>query len=331
MMNALRRATIGFLLAFPLSALIGPLSASGQEPPKVYRVGMLGYHAFSQERQNAFRGGMRALGYVEGQNLVLEARIAGGRADRLPQLAAELVRLKVDVIVASSTPAIQAAKSATTTIPIVMTGAGDPVGAGLVASLARPGGNITGSSLSVPELSGKRLEILKQIVPHASRIAVLSNPTNPVTRLQLKATEEAARTLRLRIELLEARSVAELEAAFTSAVAKRVDAMNVLGDSLFANNPEQLAGLSLKHRLPAVAFEKSFVVAGGLVSYGIDVADLYRRAARYVDRILKGTRAADLPIEQPTKFELVINHRTAKVFGLTIPQSLLLRADRVFE
>jgi putative ABC transport system substrate-binding protein len=273
---------------------------------------------------------LKDLGWVEGQNIVIEWRFAGGRAERLPDLAAELVRLQVDLIVVPSTPPALAAKNATKTIPIVTVGVGDPVGLGLVASLARPGGNITGlTGVVTPEIAGKQLELLKEAVPKVSRVAVLWNPATPGNALALRETEIAARVLGVELQLLEARSLNDFDSAFAAMTAKRAGALLVLGDVMFVTHRIRLAELVAKSRLPAMYGLREYVEAGGLMSYGPIASELFRRAATYVDKILKGAKPADLPVEQPTRFELVVNLKTAKALGLTIPQSVLIRADEV--
>ena len=326
-----RRETIIALVA--LGAV--PLAAEAQQAAKVPRIGFLaGSLAGGPHLPEAFRQGLRALGYVEGRNVVIEYRDAEGKLERLPALAAELVALKVDVILAPSTVAALAAKQATRTLPIVFAAAGDPVGSGLVTSLARPSGNVTGSSILAPELVGKRLEQLKQAVPGVSRVAALWQPGGQGERTEkdmLKGAEVAARALGVRLQFVEARGPADLDRAFSDMTTARAGALTVLGSSMFFNERRRIVDLAAKHRLPAVYGLRDYVDAGGLMAYGPNVADLYRRAATYVDKILKGANPGDLPVEQPTKFEQVINLKTAKALGLTIPQSVLLRADEVIE
>jgi putative tryptophan/tyrosine transport system substrate-binding protein len=312
-----------------------PLSAEAQPATKTSRIGYLS-PTFASEPDNrrrlgALREGLRDLGYVEGQNLTIESRWAEGQYGRLPDLAAELVRLKVDVIVTYAPPAIQAAKQATGTIPIVMAGIVDPVATGFVASLARPGGNITGLSLMAPELVGKQLEILKQAIRKVTRVAVLGNPANAGTSPQLRHAQEAARALKVRLQLLEARGPDDLDGAFAKMTKEGAGAVVVLVDAMLIDQRTRVADLAAKHRLPSIYGLIEFVEAGGLLFYGAHDASRFRRAAMFVDKILKGAKPADLPIEQPTKFELVINRKTAKALGFTIPQSLLLRADQVIE
>jgi putative ABC transport system substrate-binding protein len=281
---------------------------------------------------DAFRQGLRELGWVEGQNIVIDYRFAEGRFDRLPDLAVELVQLKVDIIVAQPTPAAAAAKNATKTIPIVMISVGDPVGLGLIASLARPGGNVTGSSYSVGlEITGKLLELLKETVPKARRVAILSNPANPAHPLAIREVSVAARSLGVQLQLLEARGPNEFDGAFAAMAKERVGALLVVADGLFILHRARLADLAARSRLPAIYGYREHVEVGGLMSYGSSTRDLYRRSATFVDKILKGAKPADLPVEQPTKFELVINLQTAKALGLTIPPSLLGRADEVIQ
>jgi ABC-type uncharacterized transport system substrate-binding protein len=325
-----RRAFISTLAGGLLAV---PLAAEAREPGKVARIGMLsqGSPTFSPQLREAFRQQLRELGYVEGQNIVIEYRWAEGRAERLPDLAAELVSLNVDVIVAGGTPAPLAAKHATRTIPIVMTAAGDPVGSGLVASLARPGGNVTGLSARSPELGGKRLQLLKEVVPGLSRVAVLWNAANPYAALVVRETETAARTLGLQVQSLEVRGPDDFENALPGAIRGRAGALIVVEDPLTFLYLKRIAEFAAQNRLPATYGYREFAEAGGLMTVGPNLADLYRRAAIYVDKILKGAKPADLPVEQATKFELVINLKTAKALGLTIPPSLLQRADQVIE
>jgi putative tryptophan/tyrosine transport system substrate-binding protein len=276
--------------------------------------------------------GLRELGYVEGQNVVIEYRWADGNFERLPELAAELVRLKVDVIVAAVTQASLAAKKATGTIPIVMVAVANPVDSGLIASLARPGVNITGTSAMTDELVGKQLELLNETFPKVSRVAAMWNPANPVfQKLQLRAVEATARELNVGLQKVEARNAVEIERAFAAIAKEGTRALVLLSDPLFITHRKQIADLALKYRLPAATGVKEYAEAGLLMSYGVSFTDLYRRSATYVDKILKGAKPADLPVERPTKFELVINLKTANKIGLTIPQSVLFRADRVIK
>jgi putative ABC transport system substrate-binding protein len=322
------------LVTVALSALLCALCypVQAQKTKSVPRIGYLAVNSSSVERHlvEAFQQGLGELGWVEGQNIAIEYRFAEGKLDRLPDLAAELVNLKIDVLVATGgTPPALAAKKASTMIPIVFLPVGDPVATGLVASLARPGGNITGLSNMQVGLSGKRLELLKEVVPKVSRVAVLWNPSNPFSELALRETEVAARALRVQLQSLEVRGVKDLEPAFSEMTAARAAALLVMADSMFRGERARLADLAVKNRLPTVLPQGVYVEAGGLMSYGENQPDLWRRAATYVDKILKGAKPADLPVEQPTKFELVINLKTAKQIGLTVPQKVLARADKV--
>jgi putative ABC transport system substrate-binding protein len=277
----------------------------------------------------AFRQGLRELGYVEGKNIVIEPRHANGQADQLPGLAAELVRLGVDVIVTSGPTATRPAKGATSRIPIVMSFDDDPVGSGFVARLARPGGNITGLSTLAPEIGGKRLELLKEIVPTLGRVAVLGTSTRQGTEQILKEMETAAEAFGVRLRYLDLKDPKEIEPAFLTASTNRVHAVLVLQSPIFNSHRAQIAALALKSRLPAIYPASQYVEDGGLMSYGVSIADLDRRAATYVDKILKGANPADLPVEQPKKFELIINLKAAKQIGLAMPANVLVRADRV--
>jgi putative ABC transport system substrate-binding protein len=310
-----------------------PSDGDAQQPGKVPRVGFLGpRNRADGPFVGAFLQGMRELGWVEGQNIAIEYRFAEGRLDRLPDLAAELVRLKVDVILATSTPPALAAKNATSTIPIVMGTSADPVGSGLVASLARPGGNVTGLSFSVGlEVVGKELELLNETVPNARRVAVLSNPANPGNVRALETVKTRARALGVQLQILEARGPDEFEAAFAAMARERAQALLVVPDAVFGFHRAPLQALAAKSRLPTMYGLREHAEAGGLMSYAVDLRDSMRRSATYVDKILKGAKPADLPIEQPTQFELVINLKTAKALGLTIPPSVLVRADQVIE
>ena len=323
-----------FLFVFSLGGLSAPLAADTQPTGKVYRIGYLGMGSatVSPPFVEAFREGLRELGLVEGQNIVIDYRFAEGRFDRLPELAAELVLLRVDVIMAGPTPPAMAAKNATGTIPIVMAGVGDPVEQGLIASLARPGGNITGVSFSVGmDIFGKDLELLREAVPKLRRVAILSNPANPSHALAITNVKAAAGSFGVQLQLLEAREPNEFDGAFAAMAKERVDALLVLPDGMFLLHRARLADLAKKNRVPSMHGVREYVDAGGLMSYGPSTVTAWRRAASFVDRILKGAKPADLPVEQPTKFELVINLKTAKTLGLTIPPSLLARADEVIE
>jgi ABC-type uncharacterized transport system substrate-binding protein len=320
-----------WLLATVLLITAPPLHA--QQPTTIPRIGYLSTDSPSTiaVRIEAFRQGLRELGNVEGKNIVVEWRFAEGKADRLPGLAAELVRLKVEVIVTSGPAATRAAKEATVTIPIVTAQDPDPVGDGLVASLARPGGNITGLSTLAPEISGKRLELVKEIVPRLSRVAVLGSSTTPGNAQALKESELAARALGVQLQFLDVRGAKDIEPAFRAATNGRADAVLVLQSPVFINERRQLANLAVKSRLPTIYDRREFIDDGGLICYGTNFADLSRRAATYVDKILKGAKAADLPVEQPKKFEFIINLKAAKQIGLTIPPNVLVRADKVIK
>jgi putative ABC transport system substrate-binding protein len=332
-----RRFITGVVLALtPLGATASAQEYKAQQATKIARIGFLTLNvAPNLHLREAFLQGLRDLGYVEGRSVVIEYRSAEGKSERLSALAAELVALKVDVLVTGGgTPTVLAAKQATRTLPIVFASAPDPVTAGLVTSLARPGGNVTGSSYLAPELVGKCLEQLKQAVPGVSRAVVLWQPGAAGERTEkdmLKGAEVAARALGVRLQFIEARRPADIDRAFSDMTSARGGALTVLGSAMFFNERRHLVDLAAKHRLPTVYPSRDFVDAGGLMSYGPNLADSFRRAATYVDKILKGAKPADLPVEQPTKFELVINLKTAKALGLTIPQALLLRADEVIQ
>ena len=320
-----------WLLATLLLITVPP--AQAQQPTKIPRIGYLSGTSPSTNPagREAFRQGLRELGYVEGKNIVIESRYAEGKFDRQPALAAELVRLKVDVIVTAGPRSTRAVKEATSTIPIVMTQDDDPVGNGLVASLARPGGNITGLATLAPEIGGKRLELLKEIVPKLSRVAVLGTSTIPGSAQQLKETERAAGALGVKLQYLDVLDPKDIETAFRETAKGRADAVLTLTSSILLSQRAQLADLAVKNRLPAIYARPEYVEAGGLMTYGVNLNDLNRRAATYVDKILKGRKPADLPVEQPIKFELIINLNAAKQIGLTIPPNVLVRADRVIK
>src|SRR5262250_3328523 len=305
--------------------------AQAQQTTKIPRIGFLSGASSSAlaARVQAFRQGLRELGYVEGKSIVVDYRYAEGNADRERALASELVRLKVDVIVTTGPTVTRNAKEATTTIPIVFAQDGDPVASGFVASLARPGGNLTGLSNLSPELSGKRLEFLKEIVPKLSRVAVIGSSIEPNTAQIVKETELAAGALKVKVQYLDVLSSKDIETAFRAATKERADGAVLLGSVVFNSHRMQIVELAVKHRLPATYTRPEFVEEGGLMTYGPSINDLFRRAATYVDKILKGAKPADLPVEQPTKFELIINLKTAKEMGFTIPQAVLYRADRV--
>ena len=314
----------GSLLAFPLATV-------AQQPGKVPRIGYLSSLSPSVTAlwDQAFRQGLRDLGWVEGKNISIDYRYAEGRTDRLPDLAADLVRQKVDVIVTSVTPDALAAQKATKVIPIVMATTGDPVAIGLVDNLARPGGNVTGLSQIGGELIGKRLELLKEIVPQLSRVAVLWNPQNAGSTNTWKSIQLAARQLGVGLHSLEARSPNDFAKAFEDAARARAGGLIIIADPLFGGNLKRIADLAATNRLPSIFQTREFVDAGGLMAYGPDRSALFRRAAAYVDKILKGAKPSELPVEQPTKFELVINLKTAKAIGLAIPRSVLLRVDEI--
>jgi putative ABC transport system substrate-binding protein len=327
-----RRAFIGSLAG---GFLAGPLASEAQQAEKVYRVGYLA-SSFSSGAGGvlmaSFGQGMRELGYVEGRNLVLEARFAEGKLERLPSLAQELIRLNPDVLFVATTPGSLAAKAATATIPIVFVAVADPVGAGLVQNLARPGANITGITHIVTELTGKRLELLKEIVPSASRIAVLVHPDDPTAPGQIRKAEAAARTLRIQLHpVLTVRSASDLEHAFEAAARSGAAAALRMVDPTVGILRVRTVELATKHRLPVMYVFREDVEAGGLVAYGASMRAQYRQAATFVHKILRGAKPGDLPIEQPTKYELIINTKTAKALGLTIPPSLLRRADEIIQ
>jgi ABC-type uncharacterized transport system substrate-binding protein len=320
------------LVLLVLTALAAPLAADAQPPGKVPRIGVLGERTPADPFLAAFRQGLRELGYTEGRNIVVEYRYAQGMVDRFPELAAELLRLDIDVLMVGGAAAARAAEAQTKTVPIVFALPGDPVGSGLVASLAHPGGNATGTSTLIPELSRKHLELLKAAVPRLSRVAVLYNSAGrPGTGLSLDAMREAARALAVELRVLEVRQPDDLVSVFAAARAQSIDALLALSSPVIGSKLAQLAELAVKHRVPAISTGREFAEAGGLLSYGPSFSDNYRRAATYVDKILKGARPSDLPVEQPTKVELIINLKTARALGLTIPQSLLQRADRVID
>jgi putative tryptophan/tyrosine transport system substrate-binding protein len=307
------------------------LSAEAQQPAKVLRIGFLSAPSPSAvaARAEAFRQGLRDLGHVEGQDIVIEYRYAEGKLDRFPALAAELVRLKVDVIVTGTSAGTRSAKEATATIPIVMAQDGDPVGNGFVASLARPGGNITGLATLFPETSGKQLELLREIVPKLSRVAVLGNASQPGHPQALREINLAADGFGVQVQYLEVRGPKDIETAFRAASNEHANAVLVLGSPVVVSQRRQVADLAVKSRLPAIYGRPEYMEDGGLMFYGPSYTDLYRRAATYVDKILKGAKPADLPIEQPKKFEFIINLKAAKQIGLTIPPNVLARADKV--
>jgi len=323
-----------FRLIAIIAALVGcGAVANAQQPEKVPRVGYLSPSSRSTQKHlvEALQQGLRVLGWIEGQNITIEYRWAEGKYERLPDLAAELVRLRVDVIYANSGPAALAAKRATSSVPIVFETLGDPVSAGLVASLARPGGNLTGVSGLGPELSGKQIELLKEVAPRLTRVAVLANPSNKMATAALRETEIAARLLGVKFQVLEVSEPDKLEGAFSAITRERAGALMVLADPMFGTQRKRILGLVEKSRLPAIYVETGWVQAGGLMSYSPSLPEQFRKAAVFVDKILKGAKPADLPVEQPTKFELIINLKTAKQIGLTIPPNVLTRADKVIK
>ncbi len=326
-----RRAFIGTVTG---ALLTMPLAAMAQQAEKVFRIGFLSPNTAEIAKQllAVFRQVLRERGWVEGQNVVFEARFAGGKVDRLPMLVAELIQLKVDVIVAGSSVAAWAAKEATKTIPIVMAASADAVGEGLVTNLAHPGGNITGMTFLVgPEIAGKQLGLLKELAPAASRLAVLSNPTNRSHAAFARELKVAARSLGAQLQVVEASYPDQLDSAFAAMTRERASALLVLTDSMFFGQRRRVADLAAKSRLPAMYSQREFVDVGGLISYGPSLSDMFRRAATDVDKILRGAKPGDIPIEQPTKFELVMNLKTARALGIAIPQPLLLRADEVIQ
>ena len=327
----MRKTVISFALCALLPALCASVEA--QQRTKVPRIGFLTAASTSANaaRDDAFRQGLRELGYVEGKNIIIEWRSAEGKADRLPGLAAELVRLKVDIIVSGGPSTTRAAKEATSTIPVVIAQDPDPVGSGFVASLARPGGNITGLATLTPELSGKRLELLKEVVRKFSRVAVLGTSTRPGNAQELREVELAAGAFKVQLQHLDVLDPKDIETAFRAASKGRADALLVLGGPVLVSHRTQVVELAIKSRLPATYDRPEFVEEGGLMTYSVSSTDLFRRAATYVDKILKGANPAELPVEQPKKFELIINLKAAKQIGLTVPPNVLARADRVIK
>ena len=330
----MRLTTVGVIATFTLALLSAPHASEAQPLAKVPRVGMLWFGSpigGPSPHLEAFRQGLRELGYTEGQNIVIESRHAAMRPALLPDLAANLVLSKVDVIVAAGDPAIHAARHATSTIPIVMVAGADRVGAGLVTSLARPGRNLTGLSALSPELSGKRLQLLTEAIPRVSRMAVFWNPADPAKALELREIQATGQALGVQLQLLEVRGPEDFESAFAAMARDRAEALIILGDPLTLSHRMRIVDLAAKSRLPGIYDVQEFVEAGGLMAYGPSLPDLFRRAAAYVDKILKGAKPGTLPVEQPMKFELIINLKTAKALGLTIPQSVLFLADRVIQ
>ena len=327
----MNKKTLVLALAATLLALSFP--AEAQQPKKIPRIGYLTGNSLSDlsARMEAFRQGLRELGYVEGKHIIIEWRSADGKNDRLPALAAELVRLKVDIIVTAGPTQTRAAKAATSTIPIVMTNDGNPVSDGFVATLARPGGNITGLATLAPELSGKRLEILREVVAKLSRVAILGASTRPDNAQSLKEVELAAKVFGVKLQYLDVLSLKDIETAFRAASKARADGVLTLPSGMIASQRAQIIELAVKNRLPAIYHGSQFVEAGGLMSYGVNLLDLDRRAATYVDKILKGAKPGDLSVEQPKKFEFIMNLKAAGQISLTIPPNVLARADRVIK
>jgi putative ABC transport system substrate-binding protein len=317
--------------AIALTFVFGGAAAQAQLAKRIPRIGFLSVRAGVESREEAFRHGLRELGYIEGQNLIVEWRFAKGQANRLPELASELVQLKLDVIVTAGTEATQAAKNATGAIPVVQTGTSDPVGSGFIASLSRPGGSLTGLSLDAPGLGGKRLEILKESFPKVSRIAVLYGRASPSSKVIMAETEQAAQALKVQLQPLGVEAAKELESAFSAMTRERAEALVKLPSALLTSFRKQIVELATKSRLPAMYEDRIIVEDGGLMSYGPDITDLYRRSTMFVDKILKGAKPGDLPVEQPTKFEFIINLKAAKQIGLTIPPNVLARADKVIK
>jgi putative tryptophan/tyrosine transport system substrate-binding protein len=321
------------IVSLILALLAAPLAAEAQQTGHAFRVGFLSTASASSAapRVEAFTRGLRELGYIEGQTITIEYRWAEGRDERLPALAADLVRLKVDVVVTQGTVPTLAARHASPTMPIVMAAAGDPVATGLVASLARPGGTITGLTQVNPEVAGKRLELLQAILPGQTRVAVLWNPGNPVAGPELRETEDAARSLGLQLQTAGVRDPQGFERAIVLSHEGRAHAIVLLSDIMFVGQRRHIVDLAAVHRLPIIAWTREFAAAGALMTYGPNTIEMHRRAATYVDKILKGAKPADLPVEQPTKFELVVNLKTAKALGLTIPSAVLARADDIIQ
>jgi putative ABC transport system substrate-binding protein len=327
----MKLGAVAVVSSLGLGLLVMPLAVDAQQRAKMPRVGFVCAMSGPSSHTEGFLRGLRELGYVEGKNIAIEYRFADGRLERFRDFAAELVKQKVDIIVVASSQAIHPAKDATRTIPIVMAQSDDPVGSGFVAGLARPGGNITGLTTMSPELSGKRLELLKEVVPRVSRVAVLWNAANPVAALELTETEVAARVLGVKLQPLKVKGPNDLGPAFSAMTRERSGAVIVLPDFIFFDHRARLVDLAAKSRLPVIYEGREFADAGGLMAYGPRYDELFRRSAVFVDKILKGAKPADLPVEQPTRFDLVINGKTAKALGLTIPQSVLIRADQVIQ
>lgn len=325
------QAILEFLAACALILNLSP--AQAQQPAKIWKIGVLASTSrpLSAARDDALWEGLRQLGYIEGKNITIEYRYADGELKRLPELAAELVALKVDLIVVSGTQVALAAKHATNSIPIVLAGVGDPVQAGLINSLTRPGTNVTGISRLSPDFIGKRVELIKEVVPSATRMAVLSNPDNPAEKANLREINIGARASGITLQILPAQTAADFQPAFSTATKEHSDALLVMPDALFHSYPSQIAGLAAKSHLPAVYDRSDFVDAGGLMSLAVNISDLSRRASSYVDRILNGANPANMAVEQPTRYDLVVNLKAANSLGLTIPSGILVRADRVIK
>ena len=324
---------LGLALAFVLALFLAPLPADAQGAGKIVRIGRLSPLSAETDvlHLDAFRKGLSELGWVEGKTFTVESRFAGGKSERLAELAADLVRQRVDLILTGSSQGALAAKKATSTIPIVMVTTGDPVAAGIVTSLARPGGNVTGVATLGQTLNAKRLELIKEAVPGVTRVAILTNPDSPYTPPLLKEKDEAARRLGLQLPILEARDSGALEKAFASLATERAGALMVQTDILFVTHRRRIVELAARNRMPTVYRDRESVDAGGLMFYGASLPSMYRDAAGYADRILKGAKPANLPVEQPTKLELLINLKTAQILGLTIPPSVIGRADHLVE
>ena len=331
--SAIQNRKLAGIIALVVTFTMCGAAALAQQPKKVPRIGFLSPFSPSATAPwlQAFRQGLRDLGWIDGKNIGIEYRYAEGRNDRLPDLAADLVRLKVDIIVTAVTPDALAAKNATKTIPIVMAASGDPVASGLVHSLARPGGNITGLSQMNPDLAGKRLELLKEIVPKLSRVAVFWNPQDQMSTISWNELQLPAGSLGVQLHSMEIRNSSDFDKAFGDAIKARAGALAIMPAPVFVTNLNRIADIAVKSRLPSIFHVAEFVDSGGLVAYGTDRSELFKRAATYVDKILKGANPADLPVEQPKRFELVINLKTAKQIGLTIPPNVLARANRVIK
>lgn len=325
--------TVGLAASLGLTILTAPLVSDAQQPTKVHRIGFLGAASasgFYARQLEALRQGLRDLGYVEGKNIVIEYRWAEGKYDRLPALAAELVQLKVDLIVTHGTPGTRAAKETTQTIPIIMAVSGDAAATGLVASIARPGGNITGSTFFNPEIAAKRLDVLKEALPRLRRVAVLLNPDNAINGPVLAEMEPRAKALTLELQKVPARNPEEFESAFALMAKQRADGLVIIEDGMLIANAKRIAELAAAKRLPAIGFGE-YAEAGGLMAYGVNFPDIWRRAAVFVDKVLKGARPGDLPVERASKFELVVNAKTARMLGLNLPESVRIRTDKIIE